>query len=280
MDLATPSHLEEALGLVAEGYRPLAGGTDVMVLLAAGKLLQPTDRRWVDLTGIDALRGIDARPDSLILGALTTYTELRANAVVAREFPNLVAAARETGGVAIQNRGTLGGNIGNASPAADSLPALLAYDAELELLSTAGSRRIPYDAFHIGYKRTAASPGEIVARIHLPRGRARQHYYRKVGPRQAQAISKVCMAASALQEGDSIVEARIAFGGVAPVPLRCHAIERALLDGDARVGLASLAHAIAPIDDIRSTARYRQRVAENLLRDFMRSLGHDVELGG
>jgi CO/xanthine dehydrogenase FAD-binding subunit len=280
MDLATPARLEEALALVGAGYRPLAGATDVMVLLAAGKLAQPADRRWVDLTGIDALRGIEARPEALILGALTTYTELRENGVVAREFPNLVAAARETGGIAVQNRGTLGGNIGNASPAADALPALLAYGAELELLSTSGSRRIPYDAFHLGYKRTAASPGEIVARIHLPRGKPRQDYYRKVGPRQAQAISKVCMAASALKDGARVVEVRIAFGGVAPVPLRCHEVERALVNGDTRASLSSLARAIAPIDDIRSTARYRRRVAENLLRDFMLLLGCDVELGG
>jgi CO/xanthine dehydrogenase FAD-binding subunit len=234
----------------------------------------------VDLTDIDALRGIEDRPGWLSLGALTTYTELRTNEVVAREFPNLVAAARETGGIAIQNRGTLGGNIGNASPAADSLPALLSYGAELELASTSGSRRLPYEAFHLGYKHTAATAGEIVARIHLPRGNRRQDYYRKVGPRQAQAISKVCMAASALKDGERVLEARIAFGGVAPVPLRCHEVERALVDGDPRGALLALARAIAPIDDIRSTARYRRRVAENLLRDFLPLLGCDVELGG
>jgi CO/xanthine dehydrogenase FAD-binding subunit len=208
---------------------------------------------------------------------MTTYSELRASDVVAREFPSLVAAAGLTGGVAIQNRGTLGGNIGNASPAADSLPALLSYDAELELLSANGSRRVPYDAFHTGYKRTVLGTGEIVARIHLPRRVRRAHYYRKVGPRQAQAISKVCLAASGHHEQSRVVHVRVAVGGVAAVPLRCLEVERALVEGDAQGAHSAFARAIAPIDDVRSTARYRRAVAENLLRDFVRALT-DVEL--
>jgi CO/xanthine dehydrogenase FAD-binding subunit len=194
----------------------------------------------------------------------------------------LCQAARETGGVAIQNRGTLGGNIANASPAADSPPALLAYGAELELVSSRGSRWVPYDGFHTGYKKTILAPGEIVARVRLPRRFGeRVHQYRKVGPRRAQAISKVCFAACADVDAGKIVDVRIAIGGVAPIVPRCAAVERVLRDEGVGVDAlarakAALATAIAPIDDVRSTARYRRKVAENLLVDFVLKLRHDV----
>jgi CO/xanthine dehydrogenase FAD-binding subunit len=266
-ELVTARTLAEACDHVARGYRPLAGGTDVMVLLSAGKLAH---RRWVDLSGIDELRAVDVRPDTLWMGALVTYTDVRRHPVLSRELPMLAQAASETGGIAIQNRGTLGGNIGNASPAADSPPALLAYDARLVLASARGSREVAYDAFHTGYKRTAAAPDEIVSQVIVPRrAEARVHYYRKVGPRRAQAISKVCFAACALKQGDSVREARVALGGVAPVPLRAVEVERAIVAGDPEAASQALARAVVPIDDVRSTARYRRRVADNLLRDFL-----------
>jgi CO/xanthine dehydrogenase FAD-binding subunit len=277
-ELASPGGLGEALALVEAGYRPLAGGTDVMVLLSAGKLAgHPEQRRWVDVSSLDELRGVRESGGSVSVGALTTYTELRAHPLICAEYPMLVQAARETGGVAIQNRGTLGGNIANASPAADSPPALLAYGAELELLSTRGARRVPYDGFHTAYKRTQAAPGEIISRVILPRAggadgaeRARAervHFYRKVGPRRAQAISKVCFAACASKQADAR-DVKIALGGVAPVPLRCHEVERALSVGDVRHAVEALSRAVVPIDDVRSTARYRRRVAENLLLEL------------
>lgn len=160
-ELRTPQGLAEVLAMVEAGCRPLAGGTDVMVMLSAGKLAH---RRWVDLGSVGELRGVRVEGDAVSIGALTTYTELRAHPVVVHDLPMLVQAASETGGIAIQNRGTIGGNIGNASPAADSPPALLAYGAEIELVSKGGARRVPYDAFHTGYKRTVAAPGEIIAR--------------------------------------------------------------------------------------------------------------------
>jgi CO/xanthine dehydrogenase FAD-binding subunit len=185
----------------------------------------------------------------------------------------LVLAASETGGVAIQNRGTLGGNIGNASPAADSPPALLAYGARLVLVSRAGSREIPYEAFHTGYKRTVLAPGEIVAKIIVPLGDDRRvHSYRKVGPRRAQAISKVCFAACLdRDERGRVVGARMALGGVAPVVVRALHAERVVLAGEPtdRVS-AALARDIAPIDDVRSSAAYRRRVADNLVRELLR----------
>src|SRR5262249_16812439 len=141
------------------------------------------------------LRGIEVTEDQVALGALTTYTEVQEHPIMQKEFPMLCQAAKETGGIAIQNRGTLGGNIVNASPAADSPPPLLAYDAELELISKSGARRIPYSKFHRGYKQMDINPDELLRAIHLPRAQAeRFHYYRKVGTRKAQAISKVCFA--------------------------------------------------------------------------------------
>jgi CO/xanthine dehydrogenase FAD-binding subunit len=268
-ELVTARSLREACDRVAEGYRPLAGGTDVMVLLSAGKL---APRRWVDVWGVDELRFVRASEQAFEIGALTTYTDVRRHPLLPRELPMLAQAASETGGPAIQNRGTIGGNVGNASPAADSPPALLAYGASIALVSARGRRVVPYESFHTGYKRTAAADDEIVEAVVVPREKAeRVHYYRKVGPRRAQAISKVCFAACARKDGAGIAGVKIALGGVAPVPLRATATERALVAGEppdrAR---AALAAEIAPIDDVRSTASYRRRVAENLLTDFLR----------
>ena len=190
----------------------------------------------------------------------------------------LCQAASETGGLAIQNRGTLGGNIVNASPAADSPPALLAYDAEIELTSTKSSRWIPYHGFHTGYKEMQMEPNELLTRIRLPRQTANcLHYYRKVGTRKAQAISKVCLAALGRQEGTRISDIRIAFGSVAPIVIRCVSTESQLrgkpFDASTmKLARESLIKEIAPIDDIRSTAAYRLRVAANLLVDFLNAL--------
>jgi CO/xanthine dehydrogenase FAD-binding subunit len=210
-----------------------------------------------------------------LLGALTTYTDVQSHKVLRGEFPMLCQAASETGGLAIQNRGTLGGNIVNASPAADSPPALLAYDAELELVSRQGARWVPYHGFHTGYKEMNIRPDELLVRIRLPRTtRGRKQYYRKVGTRKAQAISKVCIAALAQINDDRIDDARIAFGSVAPIPLRCVKTEGVLqgqkLDrGIIEKAKAELAREIVPIDDIRSTRNYRLQVSLNLLEDFL-----------
>ncbi len=255
-----------------KGWRPFAGGTDLMVLLEAGKL---THKHYVNIWNLDELRGIEITEDAVTLRALTTYTDVQANAVLREEFPMLCQAAQETGGLAIQNRGTLGGNIVNASPAADSPPALLAYDAELELISSSGARRIPYAKFHRGYKQMDIRADELLSAIHLPRSRTpRIHYYRKVGTRRAQAISKVCFAGVAEVAGQTPVYFRLALGSVAPIPIRCEQTEAALLNKSLneqtiQSGLAALASEIAPIDDIRSTRDYRLRVSLNLFGDFL-----------
>src|SRR5512132_3309873 len=191
--LISPASLSEALDALATDNgtsKPFAGGTDLMVLLEAGKL---PHQNYVNIWNLAELRGIDVTAKEITLGALTTYTDVQSNSILREEFPMLCQAASETGGLAIQNRGTLGGNIVNASPAADSPPALLAYDAELELVSQQGERRIPYSSFHLGYKQMDMRPGELLRAIRLPRTEKKlTHYYRKVGTRKAQAISKIC----------------------------------------------------------------------------------------
>jgi CO/xanthine dehydrogenase FAD-binding subunit len=187
----------------------------------------------------------------------------------------LCQAASETGGLAIQNRGTLGGNIMNASPAADSPPALLAYDAELELSASRGVRWISYNGFHTGYKQMGIRDDELLTRIRLPRSAAPLvHYYRKVGTRKAQAISKVCFAGVLRVDGNAIEEVRIALGSVAPIPLRCARTENALRgqtisDDLIEAAIKEFSAEVSPIDDIRSTRNYRLRVAQNLLIDFL-----------
>jgi CO/xanthine dehydrogenase FAD-binding subunit len=276
--LERPRTLDEALEILSSDQKaqPFAGGTDLMVLLEAGRL--PV-ARYVNLWGLRGLRGIEERADAVALGALTTYTDVRRSALLQMDYPMLGRAASETGGIATQNRGTIGGNIANASPAADTPPALLAYDAELELQSASGVRRLPYRQFHTGYKKMALQTGEIIARVLLPRREPGwRDYYRKVGPRRAQAISKVCLAASARSNGSLLTDVRIALGSVAPCVVRCVSVEDALKGrrvDDAVIGEAqkALANDIAPIDDIRSTAQYRLRVAQNLLGEFLRSFG-------
>ncbi|HSL22894.1 MAG TPA: xanthine dehydrogenase family protein subunit M [Vicinamibacterales bacterium] len=274
-DMRQAASLQEALSLMAEaggGWRPFAGGTDLMVLLESGALPRG---RYVSLWGLEELRGVNETPTEVAIGALTTYAEIRNSGVLAREFPLLGRAATETGGLAIQNRGTLAGNIANASPAADSPPALLVYDAQLELASLGGGRRVPYERFHLGYKQMDLAPDELIARIILPRGRRGwREYYRKVGTRRAQAISKVCMAGAIRLEDGRVHDVRIALGSVAPVPLRCVATEAALrgtaLDEEALADAGrALSNEISPIDDVRSTSRYRRQVALNLLREFL-----------
>jgi CO/xanthine dehydrogenase FAD-binding subunit len=256
-------------------WQPFAGGTDLMVLLEAGKLAH---KNYLNIWNLAELRGIEVSAGHITLGALTSYTEVQSDAILREEFPMLCQAASETGGLAIQNRGTLGGNIANASPAADSPPALLAYNAELELLSVRGSRWVPYQSFHTGYKKTIMEPDELLARVRFPRlWPDLHHYYRKVGTRRAQAISKVCLAATARVSEGTMDHVRIAFGSIAPVPLRCVKTEDVLRgakldEGAIEKAKSELAREIVPIDDIRSTKNYRLRVSVNLLEDFLRQL--------
>lgn len=277
-ELKTPASLNEALRLLGDEpgvWRPFAGGTDLMVLLEAGKL---THKRFVSLWSLPELQGIEVTDSHVTIGALTTYAQIQLHDVLRAEFPLLGEAASLTGAVAIQNRGTLGGNIANASPAADSLPALLVYEAELELISATGSRVVPYRGFHTGYKTTAMREDELIRAIRLPRTTADwQQHSRKVGTRKAQAISKVCIAAMAEVDSGTIKDIRLAYGSVAPMPVRAIKTEAALKGqqiDEATIGTAraELTNELKPIDDIRSTADYRTQVAANLLEEFLSGL--------
>jgi CO/xanthine dehydrogenase FAD-binding subunit len=277
-ELVAPGTLQGVIALLAEEpgtWLPVAGGTDVMVLYAAGKL---TSHKMVSIFGLPELRSIEVFPSEIHIGAGCTYSDIRMHKEISEEFPLLVRSAAWTGGIANQNRGTLGGNIANASPAGDSLPVLLAYDAELILISSRGERRIPYRNFHTGYKKSLLAPDELIRTICLPREFTRYFSYaRKVGARSAQAISKVFLAALGQLSNDRISDLRLAAGSVAPVPIRLTRTESVLKDQPISPSLleackASLAQEIQTIDDIRSTAKYRTVVLANLLAEFLRGL--------
>jgi CO/xanthine dehydrogenase FAD-binding subunit len=261
--LLDPRTLREALAMRRdqESVVPIAGCTDVYVSLNFGSVKQT---RFMNLWRLKELRGIERRDGRLRIGALTTYTELIRSPLVRRALPMLVAAAREIGGRQIQHRGTIGGNVANASPAGDTLPVFAAADAVVELASASGTREVPFTSFYAGYRQTVARPDELIAAFYISRLSGTQ-WFRKVGTRAAQAISKVVVAGVAGERP------RLAIGSVAPTVLRLVQTEAALAAG---VSAADAQHVmlteIAPIDDIRSTAEYRRRVAAHLLAQFCR----------
>jgi OHCU decarboxylase len=277
-ELLAPRSLTAVLSLLAHEpgeWLPIAGGTDVMVQYSAGKL---PARKLVSIWNLPELRRIDISADEIRIGAGCTYTDLREHELINREFSLLSMSASWTGGIANQNRGTIGGNIVNASPAADSLPALMVYDAELLLVSARGERRLPYANFHASYRKTQLAPDELVRAICLKRQFS--GYYslaRKVGARNAQAIAKVCLAGLGHLAGDILDDIRLAVGSVAPVPLRLSETERIIKGKPIDLQLIQLAKTAAaaevrPIDDIRSTSRYRTAVVGNLVAEFLEQL--------
>jgi CO/xanthine dehydrogenase FAD-binding subunit len=281
-----PGSLAEALeGLHREpgAWRPLAGGTDLMVPFAAGRL---ADTRFLSLHRLAELRAVELTDAGLVLGALVTYAQVRQHPGILAQWPNLASSAQATGAVAIQNRGTLGGNLVNASPAADTPPSLLAYGAQVELSSVRGARWVDYADFHTGYKRTVMAPDELLTRIRVPAVGPGFHFFRKVGTRAAQAVAKVCLAAYARVEAGVVREFRVGLGSLAPVPARARAAEAVIL-GCPVAGLAvrlgprareALLGDISPVDDLRSTANYRRTVAGNVLVQVLGEL--EAALGG
>jgi len=275
--VAQPATLEEALSLMAAcEYRPLAGGTDLMVGLEMGAI---PPGAYLDLSRIQSLKtGPDLSESGLRLSPLTTYACVRSRPDITTRFPLLKIAAREVGVLAIQSRGTWVGNVANASPAADGVPALMAYDAQVELTSQQGSRRVPLCDFYHGYKTMDRKPNELITALHLPSPvSGRFEYYRKVGTRRFQAISKVVLAGWITLDQGTITDARLVLGSVAPHTLRARRTELALKGqslGAKTISAARLAlmGEISPIDDVRSTAEYRRKVAGNLLADFLNKL--------
>ena len=280
LDVARPRSLEHALKLMHDSLGdgrlvPMAGGTDLFVTLNAGVV---PGRRFLDLWGLRELRGVRVEGGRLVLGALTTFSEIRGHALVRRRYPALAAAAAEIGAWQIQNRATLGGNIANASPAGDSLPVLLALEAVVHARSSRGAREIPFTALFRGYRDLALEPDELIEAVSLPPPppRAKQ-FFRKVGTRRAQSISKVVLAGLLRLGRDRRVDlARVALGSVAPVTLRARRAEQALLGvrpcaAAAAAARAALLEDIAPIDDIRSDRDYRRLVSGNVLEQFLRA---------
>jgi xanthine dehydrogenase small subunit len=261
MSLVRPRSLKAALSLMTSDptLMPIAGCTDVYVGLHFGTLPQ---RRFIDLWSLKELHGISVERDVLRIGALSTYTEIIDSKLVQKRLPMLVAASREVGGAQIQNRGTLGGNVANASPAGDTLPVLAAADARIVLRSHAGTRTVRFDAFYTGYRTSVRKPEELITAIEIPRVEGTQ-WWRKVGTRRAQAISKIMIAAVRGRE------VRVAFGSVAPTVVLATRAAAVLSGGGSIAGAQeALRTDIAPIDDIRSTGEYRARVAANLLAQF------------
>jgi len=252
-----PKSLADAVQIyrTTPGCRPLAGGTDLMVMLHA-RTVRPEPQAVLDLWSLAELKGVRRVQDSVEIGAAESYTGIIASRDVQQHLPALAAAARTIGAAQIQNRGTLGGNLANASPAGDTLPVLLAYDAVV----VTDRRAIPIDKFFIGYRKTELHPDELITAVRLPLGR--RVAFRKVGTRAAQAISKVVMAVSGHP-------ARIAIGSVAEVPLRARRAEAALERDDIEAAIAAVADDIRPIDDVRSTAAYRRAVTQNVLRGLL-----------
>jgi CO/xanthine dehydrogenase FAD-binding subunit len=263
LSLLQPRTLDEALGMLRdEGpLVPMAGCTDLYVGFHFGTV---PDRRFLDLQGLRELRGIRLRRDTLVIAALATYTDLIRSPLVRRRVPILAEASRWVGSPQIQNRGTLGGNVANASPAGDTLPVLAVAEATVALRSADGERRVPFNGFYTGYRQTVMRPDELIVAVEIPPVEGRQ-WFRKVGTRAAQAISKVVLAAVRAPRP------RIALGSVAPTVVRVPRTEAVLAEGGALAeAQAVLMDEIQPIDDLRSTAAYRRRVSANLLAQFWR----------
>lgn len=259
-----PASVSEALDNLADDAEatPMAGGTDLLVHWPVR--VEAHDRTYVDLSRLDELKPLTWKTDELVLGGLTTYWDVIRDERAGREFPLLVDAARQVGAIQIQARGTWAGNIVNASPAADGVPVLMAYDAIVVLESRRGREEVPLDRFYSGYKEMRRRADQLVVAIRIPRRPYSFQVFEKVGARRAQAIAKVGLAIT-----HSIAGWRVVAASVAPTIRRCPALER-LLETGARVSSPEdlypvTAQDVAPIDDIRSSARYRTRVMARLL---------------
>ena len=265
MSVLLPGSVPEALGLLASDGAavPIAGGTDLLVHWPVR--LEEHDRRYVDLSRLDGLKPLRLTADELVLGGLTTYWDVIREPRVREEFPLLVAAARQVGAIQIQTRGTWAGNIVNASPAADGVPVLMAYDAVVVLESARGGREeVSLDAFYSGYKQMKKRPDQLVVAIRIPWRECDVAIFEKVGGRRAQAIAKVGLAITHSNAGWRVVAA-----SVAPTVRRCPAVERLLNEGTPVRSpddlLPAIERDVTPIDDLRSTAAYRKRVMARLL---------------
>lgn len=277
-ELLTKASLQETLQVLSrepDVWKVFAGGTDLMVLFEAGRLKQ---KKFLNLSPFSELRKIETTADTLRMGALCTYSDIQKNQVVQDEFPLLARSGWVTGAKAIQNRGTIGGNIANASPAADTPPSLLAYEAKIELMGEKGSRVLEYSQFHLDYKKTALASGEIISAILLPRNQGwTHHYYRKVGTRAFQSISKVAFSAAARVQQGRIERIHLGLASVAPTPYLAQSLEDALRgknisEVSTEKVVETFLGSLQPLDDIRSTAEYRKVVLKRVLHHLFEIL--------
>lgn len=270
MTVLLPETEREALEMLAAAdgaATPMAGGTDLLVYWPVR--VEARDRTYVDLSRLQAMKPLRWSDGEVVLGGLTTYWDVIQDARIGREFPLLVAAARQVGAIQIQARGTWAGNIVNASPAADGVPVLMAYDAVVVLESLRGREEVPLDRFYTGYKEMRRRPDQLVVAIRIPRRPYSYQVFEKVGSRRAQAIAKVGLAVTRSAAGWRIVAA-----SMAPTIRRCPVLERLLQDGTAVRGpddlLPAIAQDVSPIDDVRSTADYRRRAMAQVLYEDLR----------
>jgi len=274
----SPTTLNDPFDILSERRGPIeliAGGTDLMVLMNAHQLEAP---EFLDIWKVDELRGVTEEENALRIGALTTYTQLIRSKAVQRFVPSLVSSSRTIGAVQIQNRGTLGGNIVNASPAGDTLPVLAAYDAELEVGSARGIRTVRFNEFYTGYRATVLEPDELLISVRIPKLREDERdFFCKVGTRRAQAISKTVLATRVRMTGKVLEKISIGVGSVAPTVVRVTQAER-LLNGSTvspkviEEARQMIALEISPITDLRSTEHYRRTVTSNVLARLLNEL--------
>jgi len=274
----SPTSLDEAYGLLAErspGARIVAGGTDLMVLMN-GRLLDAKD--FIDIWRLNELRGVTDEGEAIRIGALTTYTQLIKSPLIQLNIPALAEASRTIGAIQIQNRGTIGGNIVNASPAGDSLPVLAAFDADVEVGSVRGVRRVSFNHFYTGYRKTVMKPDEIVLAVSSRKLKPDERsFFFKVGTRRAQAISKIVMAVKVGMTDRVINSIKIGLGSVAPTVIRAVETELLLTNAilDATIieqARRTISREVAPITDVRSTEHYRRTVTGNVLAKILRQL--------
>lgn len=278
MNVLLPDTVDEALRMLADGDPervPVAGGTDLLVHWPQRR---ENDRTYLDLSGLAELKPHRWTDDALVLGGLTTFWDVITDPRVGAELPLLVQSARLVGAIQIQSRGTWAGNVVNASPAADGVPVLMAYDAVVVLRSAGGAEEVPLDAFYGGYRETRRRPDQLVTEIRIPRRAYSLQRFEKVGARRQQAIAKVGLAVTRSDAGWRVVAA-----SMAPVVCRCPSVEARLQAGPPPSSPADLMEAIRadvrPIDDVRSTARYRSEVMARMLYHMLRDGPSDGEAG-
>jgi CO/xanthine dehydrogenase FAD-binding subunit len=270
-----PRSLEEALEILAQQpgkVRPVAGGTDILVKVKDG---QHDAALLFDLTAVPELQGIEERDDHLWIAAGATHTEMMRSPLVARHVPALPLACAVVGGPQIRNRGTLGGNLANASPAADTVPALFVADARVEVVSVSARREVAIADFFTGPRESVLHPDELILGVRVPRRPGVRATFRRLGQRQAQAISKVSVAVAMTFKEGRPDWVRVALGSVAPTVIRAVHAEEALMEGGYEALLkarAAVRDEVKPIDDLRSTREYRREMAAVLLDRAVRQV--------